>query len=96
MALFKMPTKDELTQAITSRAAKTKRMIEENLTFAEQMDRLTDTELEALGYTTGEVAYIRSACVAFKNLELRYQMQEPLNTDSIVYFIEYMLTVRNF
>lgn len=91
-----IPTKGELDRALQSIAQETHSRMARWQAFAAQMDTITDQELEAIGYTATQVAYIRSFTVALKNIELRYRNQTPLNSDDPSYFVQQMLPLLVF
>lgn len=96
MGAFREPTKTELENAVISICSTISRELKRANDFALQMDRFTDPELIAKGFTAEQVAYLRSAIIGLKNTVLKYQNNAPLNNDNPQYFIEYMLDIRNF
>jgi hypothetical protein len=88
--MFEKPTKTELTRMMQDICGECDSRMFRWKSFADKLDGITDAELTAMGYSSTEIAYIRSAGVALKNIELRYRNQAPANSDDPSYFIRYM------
>ena len=93
--IFK-PTKANMDSLLSGVSGECERYMLRWKLFAEKMDTLLDADLTGMGYTTEQVAYIRSFAVALKNIELRYRNQEPLNTDDPSYFVKQMSPMTTF
>lgn len=91
--LFK-PSKAEMDSILQSYATECERYMVRWKMFGDKMDTLLDADLTAMGYTTEQVAYIRSFVIALKNIELKYRNQAPLNTDDPSYFVKFMSRVQ--
>jgi len=87
--LFK-PSKADMDRFLCGIAGDCEREMMRWKLFAEKMDTLLDADLTAMGYTEAQVPYIRSFCIALKNIELRYRNQAPLNSDDPSYFVKEM------
>jgi hypothetical protein len=85
-----LPSKSDMDRNIQSVAGECESRMLRWKAFAEKIDGITDPELTGLGYTSGQIGYIRSFSVALKNVELRYRNQAPLNSDDPSYFIKQM------
>jgi hypothetical protein len=91
MAFLRDPSRTEMESAIINQCSQLRNAINRANEFALQMDRMTDAELEGVGFSATRVAYIRSACVGMKNTYLKYKNQAPMNSDDPSYFVEWAL-----
>jgi len=91
--LFK-PAKAEMDSILQSTATECERYMMRWKSFGDKMDTLLDADLTGMGYTSEQVAYIRSFVIALKNVELRYRNQSPLNSDDPSYFVKFMSRVQ--
>jgi hypothetical protein len=93
MAKYKLPTKAEMERELTMTAQEVERLMDRLDEMKDQLDGYTDDELTTnIGFTAGEKDLIRSLGVGWKNLQLRYENQTPLNADSPVYINRQFLT----
>lgn len=90
------PTKATMDALLTGISGECERYMLRWKLFAEKMDTLLDADLTGMGYTTEQVAYIRSFAIALKNIELRYRNQAPLNADDPSYFVKQMSPMTTF
>lgn len=85
-----LPTKQELDRQIQDVAGEVASRMSRWKYFADALNGITDPELGAIGYTAGQVAYIRSFQSALINIELKYHNQAPANADDPSYFVGQM------
>ena len=84
------PTKSELDRMIQDVAGEVASRMARWKFFADQINSLPNDDLTTMGYSTTEVAYIRSFQAALTNIELRYRNQNPANADDPSYFVGQM------
>ena len=84
------PTKAELDRMIQDVAGEVSSRMARWKFFADQLNSITNDDLTAMGYTSAEMAYIRSFQAALTNIELRYRNQSPASADDPSYFVAQM------
>lgn len=85
-----LPTKAELDRQIQDVAGEVASRMSRWKYFADQLNGITNPQLEAMGYDGTQIAYLRSFQAALTNIELKYRNQTPANSDDPSYFVGQM------
>lgn len=85
-----LPTKAELDRQIQDVAGEVASRMQRWKYFADRLNGITDQQLLDIGYTSGQIAYVRSFQAALTNIELKYRNQAPANADDPSYFVGQM------
>lgn len=85
-----LPTKADLDRQIQDVAGEVASRMQRWKFFADGLNGITNAELQAMGYTETQIAYVRSFQSALTNIELKYRNQAPANADDPSYFVNQM------
>lgn len=85
-----LPTKAELDRQIQDLAWEVASRMQRWKFFADALNGITNEELTTMGYTAGQITYVRSFQSALTNIELKYRNQAPANADDPSYFVGQM------
>ncbi len=101
MPVFENPTKEDVKVMLERMARDTTNVIEKGQKFAEQLQRLTDADLKAIGFAdTGspsQIDYIRSCQTAFLYLAKYWNKEDTTAyVDDPSYSVKHFLNIRNF